>query len=171
MAHAAGLDQIEGAVALPARFHVCQLDPGVHERGQTKIAGLHHGVFVAQAREHRRDAARLEEVHHPQQRRVHLTGGAPERGDRVDYHNVRPEPLDVAVHPCQVHFQPVKAGAGCLELEQASPRPVFQVEPDRAGVAADLGAALLEHEREAALTPRAGRLDHMGADRGLAGAR
>ena len=128
---------------------------------------------VGQAREQGRDPLGLEEVDQPHQHRLGLDGraGAEERGDRVHDHHAGLELVDQLVEAGQVRFQAVGAGAGGVETQQAFLRPGRQIQADGAHVADELALGLLEGEVQAALAAPAGRVDEVGGQARLAGAR
>ena len=78
--------------------------------------------------------------------------------------------LDGVVHLQQVGLEAVRDRPVGVELQQALVHPALQVDARRAHVADHLLRRFLEQEVQAFLAARAGRVDEMRRERGLAGA-
>ena len=70
MGHAAGFQEVHGAVAFASQLDVAQQQPGIHQRRDADIGLL--GGAAGEAREHHRDLVGLEEVDQPHEHRLDL---------------------------------------------------------------------------------------------------
>ena len=149
----------------PVGLEVLERYPGIHQGGDAPLAFVHHRAGTRQAGEHGGNPLRLADVGETHENRVNIGRRPAKSRDRIDHDDRRLEPFDVAVHPGEMHLEPVEARPCRLEAERIAVEMRLEVDSHRTHVADDLVGRFLEGEVEASLAAAAGRVHERGAER------
>ena len=174
MGHAAGLEDVEQAVALAVEFDVADEEPGIHDGRDADVGAFLVAGGGGEGGEDGGDLFGFEIVDEAGEHGVDFAfaaGGAEEVGDGVEDAGGGLEVGDVLVDHGEVHFEAVGGGAGAEEFDEAFLFVLCEVEADGGGVAEDLGFRFFEGEVEAAFAALRGFLSEVAGDGGFAGAR
>src|SRR5262249_5296100 len=163
MRHAARLQAPDTGVALAVAFNTAQENPCVHQRRNADLGLLEGTSSLREAGKKSSNLVRFEKIYQAGQHRLDFQRISQRDVTRnwIDDYNSRLGLDNKFMHPQQMHFQPMKRGAGRVEPQQPFFDPGTEVDADGTHIPHDQIRTSFRAKVDAALALPASGIDEM----------